>query len=158
MSTTDELIQRSIAELKEQLVEPEQYTFEGIYNLLGGIYNHSGTMFIDKNMVLVGEVTDVDSVTLHKLIKGKISVDDESIKINFVKINPVAGYPVYYELIKPRDNGEITGYYNGVWTSQKEGLLTAQKEALSETSERLIIKRAEQSNIGNLRLVRSVGS
>ena len=141
MTTVDKYIE----ELKKELVDPESYEFYGTFYFRGKENKHFGELLIDKNMDFVGEVTDVDWTQVHKAIKGKLSIEDKLMRMDFMKTAPGLFSPVYYSLVKQNNNG-VVGTYKGTWAFKEEGII------LKEIGEVLMVERPEQSNIGSLTL------
>ncbi|MFH1211016.1 MAG: hypothetical protein V1645_03805 [archaeon] len=146
MTTVD----KYISELKKKLVDPEPYEFEGIYHYLGKEKTHFGKILIDKNMNIAGEIRDPNSMCPKHAVKGKISIENKLVRMDFDKISIGLLVPIHYSLGKLNNNG-IVGEYDGMWTFQEEGILLkiGYKPGIGEA---VMIAHPENSNRTSLRL------
>lgn len=119
-----------IKELQDKLlIKPKKYRFVGSYHFRGRINKYKGQILIDKDRNFLGKVSDwfgtrsARYTSIDKLITGKISIIDNVVKMDFVKIAPAFFLPVYYSLEKPNDKKGISGVYKGRWAFEKEELI-----------------------------------
>ena len=109
-----------IEKLKREIFTPESnpqlYEFEGSYAYVGQINIHYGTVLIDDNMAMVGEIRDPSSSCRKHVVKGSIANTPEGTRMRFEKIPTGELLPIHYDLLKTARNGGIDGDYEGIWS------------------------------------------
>lgn len=131
---------------------------------MGEIYCHSGEISIDRNKKFVGEIRDPNSLCKKHAVKGEISIDDERIRIDFLKIPTGILVPVKYSLkcqnsfrgtLEELTDEDLRGIYDGIWVFTEEAiipkklLIKCEPGAVTAMTE---VMRPEQENYALLRL------
>jgi hypothetical protein len=147
-----------IETLKSELVSPKRpYEFKGLYDFLGKEHAHKGNILIDRNLNFAGEIYDRSSRFKKHAVKGKITIEENRMVMNFAKIPPGFMFnTIYYCLEKEgapkRLNLEgLSGNYLGQWNFNEEALDVGKREEPG-IGTALNIKPAEQSNKAGISL------
>jgi hypothetical protein len=109
-----------IRELEKELVNPESYEFESTYHYCGELSHQRGKISIDKNLKVVGEIEDPNSMCRKHVVKGSVTIDDKFVTLKFEKMPTGFLNNIYYVLVKPKDDKGLIGRYEGKWSFAEE--------------------------------------
>jgi len=120
---------------RKNLVNPESYDIHGVYRFKGKDNEFSGVFEIDKNGEIVGEIEDPNSASANHLVLGKISPEDEKVRLHFRKI-PVGLFSDLFYNLEKEGSDTLEGQYEGMWALDEKRIGEVENTASLNISKR----------------------